>query len=95
MGGLLGIEFECLVDGSQGVVGLFLADEYADDDLAGGDILDIDVVVGECPEHSCGDAGVGSHTEPDDAESCEAGGDGSGCVGMGVGDRGGGGFCIG
>src|SRR5215217_5332357 len=51
----------------QGPGAVFLVDDAADLDLAGGDVLDVDLRVGEGLEHALGDAGVDAHADADDA----------------------------
>src|SRR5438105_11605920 len=66
--GLLGIpQLERVVDDLQGPGAVFLVDDAGDLDLAGGDVLDIDLGVGQGLEHALGDAGVDAHADADDA----------------------------
>jgi hypothetical protein len=49
----------------QRAVGVFLVDNATDSDLAGGDVLDIDLSVGKSLEHFLGNAGVDFHADVD------------------------------
>ena len=53
---------QAVVDGADGAVGLLAVDDAGDLDLAGGDHMDVDVVVGQRLEHTGGHAAVALHT---------------------------------
>src|SRR5947208_17187602 len=45
---------------------VLFADDARNLDFAGGDVLDVDLGVGQGFEHALGDAGVGAHADADD-----------------------------
>ena len=57
-----------IVDGADSLVGVGTVDDTGDLDLAGGDHLDVDVVVGQCLKHLGSHAAVALHTGTDNAD---------------------------
>ena len=62
------VQLELGVHGPQGLHALVARHQGRDLDLAGGDHLDIDPVVGQRAEHAVGDAGLRGHAQADDRD---------------------------
>src|SRR5260221_13732623 len=60
-------QLERIVNDLQRLGALFLVDDATDLDLAGGDILDVDLRVRQRLEHALRDAGVNAHAHADHA----------------------------
>ena len=56
------------MDGGDGLVGVGFIDDDADLDFAGGNHLDVDILVEQGLEHRGGHAGVALHTRADDGD---------------------------
>ena len=56
------------MDGADSLVGVCTVDDAGDLDLAGGDHLDVDIVVGQCLEHLGSNAAVALHTSTHDGD---------------------------
>ncbi len=54
------------MDRPQGLLGVFAGHEHRDLDLAGGDHLDVDALLGQGAEHPLGHAGLRGHAQADD-----------------------------
>ena len=59
------VELEGLVNRAQGLLGVLAGHEHRNLDLAGGDHLDIDALVGQGAEHRAGHARLRGHAQPD------------------------------
>ena len=57
-----------IVDRRNSLVGIVAVDDAGDLDLAGGDHLDVDVVVGQCLKHLGSNAAVALHTSTHDGD---------------------------
>ena len=59
-------QIELGMDRPQGLLGVFAGHQHRDLDLAGGDHLDVDALLGQGAEHPLGHAGLRGHAQADD-----------------------------
>src|SRR5690349_382153 len=60
------LQLKCVMYDLKRLGAVFLGDDAADLDLGGGDVLDVDLRVGQRPEHALSDASVRAHAHADD-----------------------------